>query len=98
MLDPAVLLLDEPLGALDPVTRNELQRELKAIFERLGKTVVMVTHDMGEAAYFADEIVMMREGRILQRGTIDDFLERPADPYVNAFISAQRLPARVTQA
>jgi osmoprotectant transport system ATP-binding protein len=98
MLDPAVLLLDEPLGALDPVTRNELQRELKSIFERLGKTVVMVTHDMAEAAYFADDIVMMREGRILQRGTIDDLLERPADPYVNAFISAQRIPARAAHA
>jgi osmoprotectant transport system ATP-binding protein len=95
MLDPPVLLLDEPLGALDPVTRNDLQRELKAIFERLAKTVVMVTHDMAEAAYFADEIVMMREGRILQRGTPDDLLERPADPYVSAFISAQHIPARV---
>ena len=98
MLDPPVLLLDEPLGALDPVTRNELQRELKAIFERLAKTVVMVTHDMAEAAYFADDIVMIREGRILQRGSIDDLLERPADPYVNAFISAQRIPARVAHA
>ena len=98
MLDPPVLLLDEPLGALDPVTRNELQRELKSIFERLGKTVIMVTHDMAEAAYFADEVVMMREGRILQRGTIEDLLERPADPYVNAFINAQRMPTRAVHA
>ena len=98
MLDPPVLLLDEPLGALDPVTRNELQRELKDIFERLAKTVVMVTHDMAEAAYFADEIVMMREGRILQRGTTADLLERPTDPYVSAFISAQRIPARAAHA
>ena len=98
MLDPPVLLLDEPLGALDPVTRNELQRELKSIFEQLGKTVIMVTHDMAEAAYFADEVFMMREGRILQRGTIEDLLERPADPYVSAFISAQRIPARAAHA
>jgi osmoprotectant transport system ATP-binding protein len=98
MLDPPVLLLDEPLGALDPVTRNELQRELKSIFEKLGKTVVIVTHDMAEAAYFADEVVMMREGRIVQRGTIQDLLERPADPYVSAFISAQRIPTRVAHA
>jgi len=98
MLDPPVLLLDEPLGALDPVTRNELQRELKSIFERLGKTVIMVTHDMAEATYFADEVVMMREGRILQRGTIEDLLERPADPYVDAFINAQRMPTRAAHA
>jgi osmoprotectant transport system ATP-binding protein len=92
MLDPPLLLLDEPLGALDPVTRHELQGELKSIFERLEKTVVMVTHDMGEAAYFADEIVMMRDGRIVQRGAVDDLVERPAQPYVSEFIRAQRPP------
>lgn len=95
MLDPPLLLLDEPLGALDPITRNELQGELKSIFGQLGKTVIMVTHDMAEAAYFAHDVVMMREGRIIQRGTIEDLLERPADPYVNAFISAQRMPGRI---
>ena len=95
MLDPPVLLLDEPLGALDPVTRYDLQTELKSIFERLGKTVVMVTHDMGEAAHFADDIVMMHDGRIVQRGALEDLLERPAEPYVHQFIRAQRtaLPA-----
>jgi osmoprotectant transport system ATP-binding protein len=92
MLDPPVLLLDEPLGALDPVTRYELQTELKAIFARLSRTVVMVTHDMGEAAYFADELVLMREGRIIQRGALADLLERPADPYVTQFMRAQRAP------
>jgi osmoprotectant transport system ATP-binding protein len=97
MLDPPVLLLDEPLGALDPVTRYELQGELKAIFERLEKTVVLVTHDMGEAAWFAHDIVLMREGRIVQRGTIDDLLERPAEAYVRTFVSAQRVP-RATHA
>jgi osmoprotectant transport system ATP-binding protein len=91
MLDPPVLLLDEPLGALDPVTRHELQLELKGIFEQLGKTVLIVTHDMGEAAYFADQVLMMRAGRIIQRGPIEDLFERPAEPYVNAFISAQRI-------
>ena len=58
----------------------------------------MVMHDMAEAAYFADEVLMMREGRILQRGTIEDLLERPADPYVDAFINAQRMPTRVAHA
>jgi osmoprotectant transport system ATP-binding protein len=94
MLDPPVLLLDEPLGALDPITRHELQAELKRIFDQLGKTVVMVTHDIGEAMYFADEIVLMRDGRVVQRGSTEDLLERPADAYVNAFLSAQRMPAR----
>jgi osmoprotectant transport system ATP-binding protein len=92
MLDPEVLLLDEPLGALDPVTRNGLQQELKAIFAQLGKTVVMVTHDMGEAAYFAGDLMLLREGRILQQGTLDALLHRPSDPYVAEFISAQRAP------
>ena len=90
MLDPALLLLDEPLGALDPVTRHALQKDLKTIFARLGKTVIMVTHDMGEAAHFAGELILMRDGRIVQRGTLDDLLRRPADPYVTEFISAQR--------
>ncbi len=92
MLDPSLLLLDEPLGALDPVTRYGLQKELKGIFERLGKTVIMVTHDMGEAAHFAGALILMRDGRIVQRGTLDDLLKRPADPYVTEFISAQRSP------
>jgi osmoprotectant transport system ATP-binding protein len=92
MLDPALLLLDEPLGALDPITRSELQTQLKEIFARLGKTVVLVTHDMGEAAYFGDAIVLMREGRVVQCGTLADLLERPAEPYVAEFIRAQRSP------
>jgi len=95
MLDPPVLLLDEPLGALDPITRYGLQDELEAIFGTLGKTVVLVTHDMNEAAFFGDTIVMMREGRIVQRGRLDDLLHRPAEDYVRDFIRAQRttLPA-----
>jgi osmoprotectant transport system ATP-binding protein len=92
MLDPPLLLLDEPLGALDPVTRYELQAELKSIFARLAKTVVMVTHDMGEAAYFADELILMREGRVVQRGALEDLSARPADPYVGEFMRAQRAP------
>jgi osmoprotectant transport system ATP-binding protein len=92
MLDPALLLLDEPLGALDPVTRRGLQEELKNIFARLGKTVVMITHDMGEAAHFAGELILLREGRTVQRGTLDELLKQPADPYVTEFISAQRTP------
>ena len=92
MLDPPLLLLDEPLGALDPITRYELQDELKSIFRELGKTVVLVTHDMGEAAWFGDDILILREGRVVQRGTIADLVERPAEPYVAEFLRAQRLP------
>jgi osmoprotectant transport system ATP-binding protein len=90
MLDPEVLLLDEPLGALDPITRFELQEDLHAIFSRLRKTVVMVTHDLGEAVFFADDIVLMREGAIVQRGTAQDLIERPADEFVTRFVRAQR--------
>lgn len=92
MLDPPLLLLDEPLGALDPITRYELQGELKAIFARLRKTVVMVTHDMAEAAYFADDLIVMREGRVLQRGGYADLVASPAQPYVTTFLRAQRVP------
>ena len=92
MLDPDVLLLDEPLGALDPMIRAGLQDELRGIFRSLGKTVVMVTHDMGEASFFGDEIVLLREGEIVQQGSIDDLLNRPVDDFVNQFIRAQRRP------
>ena len=93
VLDPPLLLLDEPLGALDPVTRYELQDELKSIFASLAKSVVIVTHDMGEAAFFARDIVMLQEGRVVQRGTVSDLVDHPADPYVSRFVRAQRLPA-----
>jgi osmoprotectant transport system ATP-binding protein len=90
MLSPELLLLDEPLGALDPLVRVSLQKELKEIFMRLGQTVLFVTHDLAEATYFADKIVLMNEGRIVQKGTITDLRERPADPFVSEFINAQR--------
>jgi len=92
MLDPALLLLDEPLAALDPMIRAELQQDLREIFRALGKTVVLVTHDMGEAAFFGDRIVMMRKGRVVQEGSLEDLLERPGDPFVTRFIRAQRSP------
>jgi osmoprotectant transport system ATP-binding protein len=95
-LDPDVLLLDEPLGALDPMTRHRLQLDLKAIFGQLARTVVLVTHDMHEAAWFADEIVLMREGRVVQRGALEDLLRRPADAFVTEFIRAQRADPRLT--
>ncbi|HXF66022.1 MAG TPA: ATP-binding cassette domain-containing protein [Burkholderiales bacterium] len=90
MLDPPLLLLDEPLGALDPVTRFELQEELKQLFLELRKTVVLVTHDMNEAAHFGDHIVLLRAGAIVQQGSLEELLARPAEPYVRDFIRAQR--------
>lgn len=90
MLDPPILLMDEPFGALDPITRFELQEELKHIFAHLRKTVVLVTHDMNEAAHFGDVIVLLRDGRVVQAGTLDDLLRRPAESYVSDFVRAQR--------
>jgi osmoprotectant transport system ATP-binding protein len=90
MLSPELLLLDEPLGALDPLVRAGLQKDLKEIFARLQQTALLVTHDLAEAAYLGDEIVLMHEGRIVQRGSIVDLRERPANDFVSEFISAQR--------
>jgi osmoprotectant transport system ATP-binding protein len=90
MLQPDVLLLDEPLGALDPLVRAGLQTDLKEIFDRLGQTVILVTHDMAEAGYLADAIILMNEGRIEQSGTLADLRDRPATPFVTGFLSAQR--------
>jgi osmoprotectant transport system ATP-binding protein len=90
MLNPDALLLDEPLGALDPIVRHELQDELKAIFDQLGKTVIVVTHDMAEAAWFAERLVLMRNGKVVQDGRLDDLCARPADPFVTRFVKAQR--------
>ena len=92
MLDPDVLLLDEPLGALDPMIRRKLQDDLTQIFAGLAKTVVLVTHDLGEAAVFADTVVLMREGRIVQQGPPRELLDAPGDPFVTAFVNAQRSP------
>jgi osmoprotectant transport system ATP-binding protein len=90
MLDPDVLLLDEPLGALDPMIRSDLQADLKQAFDRLKKTVVLVTHDLGEAAFLGVRVVLMREGRVVQQGTLDDLVHRPVDPFVTRFVHAQR--------
>jgi osmoprotectant transport system ATP-binding protein len=90
MLDPDVLLLDEPLAALDPMVRFDLQTDLKQIFEKLNKTVVLVTHDIAEAAFFGDAVVLMRDGRIVQQGELRDLVERPAEEFVTRFVNARR--------
>jgi osmoprotectant transport system ATP-binding protein len=90
MMDPAVMLLDEPMAALDPLIRRSLQQELKSIFQRLDKTVLLVTHDLGEAVFLAEQITLLHEGKVIQTGAYRDLLQNPTDPFVTAFINAQR--------
>ena len=90
MLDADVLLLDEPLGSLDPMVRAELQQELAKIFRRLRKTVALITHDLAEAAFFADRIVLLRHGRVVQTGSISELQDSPADDFVRQFVRAQQ--------
>jgi osmoprotectant transport system ATP-binding protein len=91
VLDPPLLLLDEPLGALDPIVRAELQGQLGRLFGSLGKTVVLVTHDIREAALLGSAITLMTEGRVVQQGAFADLVERPATPFVTQFMTAQTL-------
>ncbi|MDQ6623182.1 MAG: ATP-binding cassette domain-containing protein [Verrucomicrobiota bacterium] len=89
-LSPELLLLDEPLGALDPLVRAALQKDLKEIFQRLKQTAILVTHDLAEAAFLGDRIVLMNEGRIVQEGTLAELQKNPASDFVTEFINAQR--------
>jgi osmoprotectant transport system ATP-binding protein len=89
-LDPELLLLDEPLGALDPVTRAELQDDLRAAFRDLQKTVVLVTPDLAEAVFFARTLVLLESGRVAQVGSIDELRRAPAVPSVARFVRAHR--------
>lgn len=90
MLTPAVVLLDEPLGALDPVTRGELQGELVRVFRALGTTVVLVTHDLDEAALLGDQVALLRDGALVQVGPIEELAAHPADPWVAKFLAGWR--------
>jgi osmoprotectant transport system ATP-binding protein len=89
VLDPDIVLMDEPLGALDPITRSKLQVELSSLFESLGKTVVVVTHDVAEAAFLADDAIVMRAGQIVQRGSIDAMARAPADDFVRDLLASR---------
>ena len=97
MLDPPLLMLDEPLGALDPIARAELQTQLAAIFRTLGKTVVLVTHDVREAFVFGATIALLSDGRVVQQGTFADLARRPATPFVAEFLRAQAPPPEMTR-
>jgi osmoprotectant transport system ATP-binding protein len=97
ILDPPVLLLDEPLGSLDPIARAELQEHLVAIITELRKTVVVVTHDIREAFVFGATITLLSRGRVIQQGTFADLARRPAAPFVAEFLRAQTPPPAMTQ-
>ncbi len=88
--DPPIVLMDEPFGAVDPITRKQLQRELRRIQAEVRKTIVFVTHDISEAFLLGDRIVLMSDGRVVQNSTPADLLRRPADPFVTAFIGEDR--------
>jgi osmoprotectant transport system ATP-binding protein len=90
MLDPDVLLLDEPLGDLDPMIRAELQQDLKDVFAELHKTVVLVTHDLAEAHFLGYRITLLQAGRIIQQGALAELIHHPADEFVSRFVRAQR--------
>jgi osmoprotectant transport system ATP-binding protein len=92
MLDPPVMLLDEPMGALDPLVRYDLQEDLLKIFRALNKTAITVTHDMGEAGFFGDHVIMLGEGCIVQQGKLEEMILHPANDFVTRFVNAQRLP------
>jgi osmoprotectant transport system ATP-binding protein len=92
MPGPELLLLDEPLGALDSMIRADLRADLREIFRRLGQTVVLVTHDLVEAEFFADRVVLLRDGAVVQAGPFADLVERPADAFVTRFVRAQGRP------
>ncbi|MGE6259121.1 betaine/proline/choline family ABC transporter ATP-binding protein [Heyndrickxia sporothermodurans] len=89
--DQPLILMDEPFGALDPITRDSLQDEFKKLQQTLGKTIVFVTHDMDEALKLADRIVIMRDGKLVQVGTPDEILREPANEFVEEFIGKERL-------
>lgn len=93
--DPEVLLMDEPFGALDPVTRGALQQEMKRIHRLLGRTIVLVTHDIDEALQLADNLVLMDGGRVVQQGTPLEMLTRPANEFVRTFFGRSELGVRL---
>lgn len=91
--DPAVILMDEPFGAVDPLTRTKLQQELKTLHTRLKKTILLVTHDIDEAFRLADRVLLMQSGRIVQVGTPTELLDRPATSFVDEYIGGHRMQA-----
>ena len=90
-VEPPIILMDEPFGALDPITRESLQDEIMALQKKLHKTIVFVTHDMDEAIKIADVIVLMKDGAIVQAASPEELLSEPANEFVEQFIGKHRL-------
>lgn len=93
--DPEVLLMDEPFGAVDPVTRSALQQEMLRIHRLSGRTIVLVTHDIDEALILADRIILMDDGKIIQQGKPTELLSRPANPFVRDFFGGSEAGIRM---
>ncbi len=89
--EPPIILMDEPFGALDPITRESLQDEIKKLQKKLKKTIVFVTHDMDEAIKIADIIILMKDGVVVQAASPDELLSNPADAFVEQFIGKRRI-------
>jgi len=95
---PKIMLMDEPFGALDPITRDNMQEEYRTLHRELGLTTVMVTHDMTEALLLADRIAVMKDGRVLQLATPHELLTSPADDYVKTLFDTPRKQAEQVEA
>jgi osmoprotectant transport system ATP-binding protein len=89
-VDPPIMLMDEPFGAIDPITRDRLQDDFLRLHREVRKTIIFVTHDIDEAIKMGDRIAIMRDGRLLQLGTADEILARPVDEFVADFVGADR--------
>ncbi|MBY5620908.1 ABC transporter ATP-binding protein [Rhizobium leguminosarum] len=94
--DPAIMLMDEPFGAIDPITRVRLQDEFRDILRKVKKTVVIVTHDLDEAIKMGDRIAIMRDGRLLQYDTPQEILARPVSEFVESFLGPDRAIKRLS--
>lgn len=94
ILNQPIVLLDEPLSALDPVVRMNLQRHLKKLFDQLSKTVVLVTHDLNVASFLGDRISLLDQGRIVQQGRFEDLVNHPKNDFVRDFVRAQTPAAK----
>lgn len=89
--EPSIILMDEPFSALDPISREQLQDELVRLQKEINKTIVFVTHDMDEALKIADQIILMKDGEVVQKGTPNEILQNPANDFVKEFIGSERL-------
>lgn len=89
MEDPPIMLMDEPFGALDPITRNSMHEEFQSLNKELKKTIIIVTHDLEEAFKLGNKVILMDKGKIIQQGAKKDFLEAPANAFVKEFVCEQ---------